>query len=197
MKKTTHVFAVKTVFIFTFCFIHVSFAFSQKPIDYICTDTSKVIEYETLNGNIELHQYVKSFPFNEYIAHLYSCTRGDYIDTLLVMTSDSILLFASFNYTGRISRNDPDELKVVFPINLEDSLYEHRVNFDMQTFRFEISVYYKPEMTLNSIRFENVIVIDQHNLNDDFHYLTYIAPGVGIIFKGSSKKTEMEIKKIR
>lgn len=181
---------MKTIF-YSFLLFSSCFTWGQQAKDYLCLDPNITLYYQDRSGDTLTMMYTQSFNYEGYTVCYYTNKRlstGNestvfyaYKDDLLIKGSYVVLdKFNGINYLDSY-------IKIVRPNEVVDSSYS--VSFDMQLTEFKQTTrMLKKYKDSNGNKYTNVIEVDQHNLTDDFHYITLYAPGIGIISQGGDEK---------
>ncbi len=173
-----------------FVFLFVLFAQSaqgQNASDYLCLDSTVVLHYVNYQGDPFTLQFQKSFSF-EGDTVCYYTRRYDDSDretTIYYTYQGKKLTIGNAIVNKRFSGTTvlDTEVFVVRENETTDSTY--LISFDMDVSEFIqttrlLDEYSKGEGSV----FYNVLEVDQFNKIDDFHYITLLAPGIGVISQG-------------
>jgi hypothetical protein len=171
------------------------FTHGQKASDYINLDTSLVVTELFLGKDTMEYQFERSFDVkgDTICFFLRRYNKEPEADrTYMAFNKDTLII-------GRSLVLNPDkfhgissqDLKIVMPKKDQPTEREYFSSFDMSTTKFKITtelldVY----TTANGTVFNNVVKIDQYNETDDFHYYTYLAPNIGVIYVGPDYRAE-------
>lgn len=169
--------------------------FGQRAKDYLNLDSNKIVVRQFLSTDTIYYRFEKSFD-----------DRGDTICYYLRKfqgSENSSRIFTAYNKDTLIIGSylvfDPDQfngvssqdLKIVVPKSGETTEHDYQNSFDMQVTDFKMTTELLKEYTdAFGNLYSDVIQIDQYNITDDFHYYTYLAKGIGIIYQGTTLRTE-------
>lgn len=174
-------------------------SFSQKASDYLCQDSTVLLYYTIHTGDTITLQFIKSFEFN-----------GDticYYERKLLNSERSSIVYYAYNkdvlYEGSYLVSLPFRgvnemdlcVKIVAEGEVSDTSYVEFFDMSETAFNQQTQLY-KKHVDNEERVFENVIEVDQHNLTDDFHYITIFAPGIGIISKGGNEMEFIKMEKL-
>lgn len=189
---------MKRLFLIVSFFLMLTNVNAQKASEYLCLDSTVTLQYESHYGALYTLRFVKSFVYEQdTICYYEKRFEGDKDSTLIFFAYNGStlvigghLILNKFNGIDRMDRR----VQIVNSGEEVDSTYI--ISFDMDISNFKSTTRlikkYKDE---NGNKYKNVIEFDQHNLTDDFHYITLIAPGIGIIAQGKKEMTFIRIVK--
>lgn len=164
---------------------------AQQAKDYLCLDSTVTLYYKDRSGDTLTLKFQQSFDHEGYTICYYTQKWLHYNNenTVFFAYKDDVLIEGSyvvFKKFNGINYLDT-QIKIVKPNEVGDTSYS--VSFDMQTTEFKQTTRMLKKYTgSNGKKYKNVIEVDQHNLTDDFHYVTLYAPGIGIIAQGRDEK---------
>jgi hypothetical protein len=171
--------------------------YSQKASDYLNLDTSLVVTELFLGKDTMEYRFERSFDYQGDTICYFSrrnIKRPEVNLTYMAFNKDTLIIGSSLvlnpdNFLGISS----EDLKIVMPRKDQPTVREHISSFDMSTTKFEITSELIDVYTAsNGTVFNNVVKIDQYNVTDDFHYYTYLAPNIGIIYVGPDYRAERQ-----
>lgn len=181
---------MKSLFYFILLFSSLG-AWGQQAKDYLCLDSTITLYYQDRSGDTLTMRFQQSFDHEGYTVCYYTrkWLHSENESTVFFAYKEDILIegnYVVFKKFNGINYLDT-EIQIVKPNEVVDSSYS--VSFDMQTTDFKQTTRMLKEYTdSNGKKYKKVIEVDQHNLTDDFHYITLYAPGIGIIAQGGDEK---------
>ncbi len=168
---------------------------AQQAKDYLNLDVDKVLVGQFLGTDTVYYRFEKSFNDNGdticyYLRKFQNRENSSRIftaynkDTLII---GSYLVFDPERFNGISSQ----ELKIVVPKSGETIEHDYQNSFDMQVTDFKMTTEILKEYTdaFGNIH-SDVVKVDQYNITDDYHYYTYLAKGIGIIYQGPADRAE-------
>ena len=183
---------------YTLLFIQLSVTVqAQLASDYLCKDKKLKLEHTDKQGNLYSTQFRKMFvykgPTGNDTCYVYRNTRlnGEYKGShyeVIFKANGNVLVQAGYMFNGNVIDNDPHEHRITLVKAGEEKVEKITTSSDMSSYTFEITTTFLPTyVSPNGLEFKEVVRFDQYNPESDFHYVTYIARGQGIVEQGEGE----------
>lgn len=172
---------------------------AQKASDYLCLDPDVMVYYRTVSGDTMTMRFDSTFIYEGDTICYYKrrFLNSDYESTVFFAYNNQYLTKGNYLVNGKFyGPNELDtKMEIVGPNQNVDTSYT--ISFDMSSDDFvQTSTFQETYVDTNGNVHKNVVLVDQAMPAENSHYITVLAPGIGIISVDGREREFIKIERL-